>query len=96
MELTKLQEYLEKEIEEIKLNSNSITLTFIKKILFFKKKISFKIEANEDISSLKINNLEHSILLKAEVNNMRLTLTFKQENKIPYTIVFKIKDIILL
>lgn len=96
MELTKLQEYLEKEIEEIKLNSNSITLTFIKKILFFKKKISFKIEANEDISSLKNNNLEHSILLKAEVNNMRLTLTFKQENKIPYTIVFKIKDIILL
>ena len=96
MELTKLQEYLEKEIEEIKLNSNSITLTFIKKILFFKKKISFQIEANEDISSLKINNLEHSILLKAEVNNMRLTLTFKQENKIPYTIVFKIKDIILL
>lgn len=96
MELTKLHEYLEKEIEEIKLNSNSITLTFIKKILFFKKKISFKIEANEDISSLKINNLEHSILLKAEVNNMRLTLTFKQENKIPYTIVFKIKDIILL
>lgn len=96
MELTKLQEYLEKEIEEIKLNSNSITLTFIKKILFFKKKISFKIEANEDISSLKINNLEHSVLLKAEVNNMRLTLTFKQENKIPYTIVFKIKDIILL
>ncbi len=96
MELTKLQEYLEKEIEEIKLNSNSITLTFIKKILFFKKKISFKIEANEDISSLKNNNLEHSVLLKAEVNNMRLTLTFKQENKIPYTIVFKIKDIILL
>ena len=96
MELTKLHEYLEKEIEEVKLNTDSITLTFIKKILFFKKKISFKIEANEDISSLKINNLEHSILLKAEVNNMRLTLTFKQENKIPYTIVFKIKDIILL
>ena len=39
MELTKLQEYLEKEIEEIKLNSNSITLTFLKRKYHSKLKL---------------------------------------------------------
>ena len=69
-------------ISEVEVKEKSLTLTFIKKTLFIKKRVSFEIKSREDISMLSKRNLKGAVLndVKLLSNSKKIELDFLINN----------------
>jgi len=91
--ISNFYEFDSKEIEEASLVNNTLNLVFVKKILFIKKKTTLSIQANEDISSIRVDLLKKGTFINGQLKE-KLTLTLKDNTQFQYKVTFKVKDII--
>jgi len=91
--ISNFDEFNSKEIEEASLDNNTLNLVFVKKILFIKKKTTLSIQANEDISSIRVDLLKKGTFINGQLKD-KLTLTLKDNTQFQYKVTFKVKDII--
>lgn len=93
IDLTSLEAYKNKNIEQVELKNDVLTFTYLKKILFFKKYNEISFYSLENISSLNIKDLVNGSFINYSLKKNVLTLELKDNKNFTYKVSFKINDV---